>query len=353
MKVLADLHHHDLYYSLQILFTKRLGWDLYRPIGMEWYHEGFWNVYPHINTAKQYLSDEFSIPLDIHGNPIDKDHSLSGWMNRYPDQVEDGIFEVRDFSHPEPIHHKAITLPRFKDEKFDIIISSMPNHIACFDRLIKEYQPQAKHIFQAGNNWRPPKTVKNYLNSTTMPPPPGANHVRYHQEFNLNVFRPDVTPNPRSIMNLQHIMDPQAKPIFKQLRSHLTDWDVKAYGAFNPDGALDRMKLPETLRQCGFLYHVKFSDEGYGYNLHNAAACGTPLVVSIPNQANFTAGALYIDGKTCIDVSCRSPQDVAIMLNEAADNYEEWSENIYNHFKQVVDFDKEFEEIKKFLERLQ
>ncbi len=352
MKVLADLHHYDLYHSLQILFEKRLGWELYRPIGLEWYHEKFWNVYPHINTAKQYLSDGFAIPLDVRGQPVDKHHSLDSWVNRDAEKKEDGLWVVKDSSHCVPIDHKAITLPRFKDEKFDIVISSMPNHVQLFDRLIREFQPQAKHIFQQGNNWPPPSIVKNHLNSTTMQPPPSANHVRYHQEFDLEVFHPDVTPNPRSFMNLQHIMDTQSKPKFEELVNILSTWDTKCYGAFNKDGALDRTSLPEVLRQCGFLYHVKYSDEGYGYNLHNAAACGTPLIVNSANQRGRTAEALYIDGKTCVDLSKHSIPEAATLLEDAANNYEEWSQNTYNHFKSVVDFDAEFEEIKKFLDRL-
>lgn len=43
MRVLADYHHHDLFESLAILFEDRLGWELYRPIGMEWFDEGYWN----------------------------------------------------------------------------------------------------------------------------------------------------------------------------------------------------------------------------------------------------------------------------------------------------------------------
>ena len=42
MKVLADYHHHDLWESLELLFA-RFGWTLYRPIGMEWFEQGYWN----------------------------------------------------------------------------------------------------------------------------------------------------------------------------------------------------------------------------------------------------------------------------------------------------------------------
>jgi len=55
MKVFADLHHGDLFYSLQLLFEKRLKAELYRPVGIEWWKEGFWNVFNHPATAQQYL----------------------------------------------------------------------------------------------------------------------------------------------------------------------------------------------------------------------------------------------------------------------------------------------------------
>ena len=68
-KIYSDCHHEHLYESLRILFEDRLGYELYRAIGLEWYHEKFWNVYPHPATAQQYLGLHQGTPYIV--NPDD------------------------------------------------------------------------------------------------------------------------------------------------------------------------------------------------------------------------------------------------------------------------------------------
>src|SRR5690242_6385574 len=71
MKVLADYHHHDLWESLELLCA-RLGWDLYRPIGMDWYEQGYWNherKWHGDAIAKQYLEPWGSDFFPPHTDP--------------------------------------------------------------------------------------------------------------------------------------------------------------------------------------------------------------------------------------------------------------------------------------------
>jgi hypothetical protein len=42
MKVLIDYHHSDLFEGHHLLFQDRFGWDVFRPIGMDWFHEEYW-----------------------------------------------------------------------------------------------------------------------------------------------------------------------------------------------------------------------------------------------------------------------------------------------------------------------
>ncbi len=55
MRVLADYHHGSLLRSLVMLFEGRLGMELYRPIGLEWFHEGYWAVSELKRTAREFL----------------------------------------------------------------------------------------------------------------------------------------------------------------------------------------------------------------------------------------------------------------------------------------------------------
>jgi len=42
VNVLCDRHHAGLYHSLELL-GDRLGWDLWTPVGEEWYTQGYWS----------------------------------------------------------------------------------------------------------------------------------------------------------------------------------------------------------------------------------------------------------------------------------------------------------------------
>ena len=59
MKIFADLHHSSLFTSFKLLFENRLGHRMYRPIGLEWFTEGFWKIAEpynnNIGTVKQFL----------------------------------------------------------------------------------------------------------------------------------------------------------------------------------------------------------------------------------------------------------------------------------------------------------
>ena len=178
MKILADLHHSGLFHSLQLLFEKRLGFELYRPIGMEWATEGYWNVYNHPDTQKQFLMDGY-IPKD--GTP-----PLNGIS-----RIQDGIHYIKDTTHGG--EQKAITLEQFKEMDIDIVIASIPAHIEPYKKLIHEFKPKAKFVFQQGNMFTEVlsnlHTIPNLLSSTVEFPVPSSCHaVFYHQEFPVDPF---------------------------------------------------------------------------------------------------------------------------------------------------------------------
>ena len=41
--VFADYHHSGLYRSFELLFEKRLGGTLFKPIGWDWWNQGYWH----------------------------------------------------------------------------------------------------------------------------------------------------------------------------------------------------------------------------------------------------------------------------------------------------------------------
>lgn len=260
-RVFADLHHADLYYSLQLLFEKRLGWELYRSIGLEWYHEGFWHVYPHIDTAKQYLDTETHVvPVDIHGKPLDE----RTWLNKNYTTKDDGIYYVTDPTKGKI--NRGVTLSRFKEMEFDILLSSIPSHVGPFNRLIELYQPKAKHIFQIGNNWSLNHNVKNIMASCrSAHVPPDKNVVFYHQEFDLDTFRYEgPARNPRRISSFIHYM--QQPQLLQQLSQLLSGWEVNMYGAGMPQNSFcETYKIADAMREAGFIWHFKPGGDGFGH----------------------------------------------------------------------------------------
>lgn len=353
MKILCDLHHEQLYESLRILFEDRLGWEMFRPIGVNWYTEGFWKVHDAIDTAQQYLAIGDSEPLDTHGRPVTESHGQGAWINRDAAPVTSGLYRVGK--------HKAITLERAKETPWDAVLSSMPVHFNLYENFRRQFCPKAYHIFQQGNMWSPPDGVRNMLNSTGVNPPPGVNHVRYHQEFSLTEFSPGPCKNPRSVLNLMHYQQPRYQQEFDLLASVLEPrgWKFTNHGAGNRDGSCPTPMLPQTIRDHGFLWHNKAGGEGYGYNMHTAMAIGRPILCHRSLYQGMTASQLMVDG-TCIDMDTygrRVPGvDVIALASDLgywASRHTEIAEGCVKHFRSVVDFDAEFASIKDFMGRLQ
>lgn len=348
MRVLADLHHGDLYYSLQLLFEKRLGWELYRPIGLDWYHEGYWHVYPHIDTAKQFLDTETNVvPVDVHGKPLDE----RTWINKTY-TINDGIYYVMDPTKGKI--NRGITLDRFKDMEFDILISSIPSHIEPFNRLINLYQPKAKHIFQIGNSWTLNQNVSNIMASCSDPGNviSDKNVVFYHQEFDLDTYNyTGPSDNPRSISSFIHYMR-NASLLDHTVRAQLPDWTIKLYGAGMPNDSICKSTdIAKAIRDAGFVWHYKPGGDGFGHCVHNAFAMGRPVITSWNDYRGKLAGDLLEDGVTYFDLDKGSIVERLLDVVET-NNYAKMSAACYDRFKQVVDYDQEEQQIREFLNNL-
>ena len=354
MRVLADFHHEHLYESLRILFEDRLGWDLFRPIGLEWYQEGYWSVYNHPDTAEQYLSLNSGRRYD---NLTEEGLNVNGeehrrYQNWNSTVISDGVYQVETPSFPGVVY-KAITLEAFKNNDFDVILSSMPPHQSRYIKLKNNFQPNAKLIFQAGNNWPAPGGYQNLLCSTTTMNPGGANYVHYHQEFPMDIFTPCKSDNTKSIYNLMHYC--QNWGTLQDIERDLgSEWVIKSHGAGNRDNSRgpNIQDIANAYQEMGFLWHWKSEGDGYGFNIHHAAARGRPLLVNKAHFSGMTADPLLVDGSTCIDLGPKTPGEILTAIRDAEANYPQWQQNTINRFNEVVNFDTEFEKIKLFMENL-
>jgi len=342
MNVFCDYHHGDLYYSLHRLFTERLGWTLYRPIGLDWFNEGYWKIAEPYNNAmdtiKQYL--------DINNNGWDQFKNLNG--NNYH---EDDTYFVFDESHS--YYHKAITLKKFKDMKFDIIISSVPSHDISFARLIEKYQPQAKHIAQMGN-WMQITQIKNVMHSCPYIKKPEQNAIYYHQEVDPHIFK-YVPPNPETKKIFSLVNTLPFRNIYEAHKAALLDIEFRAYGIFCPEGVLSGPKgIAPKLQEANLGWNIKPFD-GFSHTAMAWYASGRACITRMSEvmQHGWDGPALFEPKVTCIALT-ESIEENCKNIRTALqpENNLRLCENALARFNNIVNYEEEAKHLKHFLETL-
>jgi hypothetical protein len=282
MKVLTDFHHGSLLRSLVMLFEGRLGAELYRPIGMEWYGAGYWAINNSVDTARQYL--------EIDNQPLDRTPPL----NQLSAEGDGGVYRIYDPGNTTT--HKGIRFDAFKETKFDYIIASIPDHIPLYADLVKRFQPQAKLIVQVGNNWDLGLLAgHNILASVkSVYGPHNINVCYYRQEFDTNIFcHGDVEPYPRRVSSYVNCLSewPVGWTDFLRMEEGL-DVPMLSFGGQCRDGNMNGPReLADSMRKDAMVFHVKDYGDGYGHVVHNAMACGRPIIY----RSRFTDGTLVGD----------------------------------------------------------
>lgn len=356
MKIFADLHHSGLYASLHYLFENRLGYELYRPIGMEWFDKGYWKIgdpYPNPrDTAIQYLR--------LNSTPSDGSPPLNGTPYSIIDpQMK--YFPIPDRNHG--FDHRAVTLDQFLELDVDIIIASIPAHIQAYKKLIKDHNLKAKLVYQIGNiGWHneiPWSQVDNIMASVKAFPIKHShiNAVFYRQEFDLGVFSPNKFVNGfdwRSITSFVNCLPQPDK--YNRLKEMLYEYEFKAYGIPpSPDGIVDTIdSIADKMQQTTFGYHNKPHGDGYGHVIHNWFAVGKPVIVNMNDYKDKLAGELLEDGVTCIDMDNRSLETVADIVRDIVGTpgkYEELCNNVEKRFKEVVNFEQNAVNVREFLNK--
>lgn len=360
-KVLIDFHHEFLYEGLRMLFEDRLGYEVYRPIGIEWYKEKLWALSPDPKSADQLLSvgkqevyGELGATERRSGDAL----RTAGMTLRYPSMddgmIAPGIHKLKSSVFRNKAY-RGITLSMFKSTKFDLLICSIPQHISIFNFLQKKFQPRSKVIFQIGNMWHLPNLdVKNILNSTTLTFPDHINQVRYAQEFDTNLFWNTETYIPKNMTAMMnYAMEPDT---FFELEKRLPEWNTRFYGCGNRDGVAgpSANRIADIFtNEMGWLWHVKKERDGWGVNSFCAAATGRPLIIYGPYISGTSMASLVEHGKSAIDLSKVSIDEAAKTLkNMDQEQYSEYSHTIYNKFKGFVDYDQEEQKVRNFIANL-
>lgn len=347
MRVLADFHHQSLYHSLYMLLEQRLGWELYRPIGTEWHKEGYWAIYNHPHTVAQFLGihQGTDMPMDVHGVHL-PEHERKN-LNY---TIENGIYYVQDVTYKTI--HRAITLSKFKEMKFDVLLASIPQHIAPYNKLADTFQPGAKTVFQVGNCWGKQAAARNILSSTAPCDTGGIHTVFYHQEFDTNLFCYTEPEFHNVVHSYVHYM--KRPELFGQVAQQLPGWKMTTYGAGMTDNLIQIFDMAAAMKRSAFTWHFKPEGDGFGHSIHNSFACGRPVVVWKSHYRRKLADQLMIDGVTCINADGKSPQQIAeqLLYWSQPERHRQMCQAAYQRFREVVDFDAEFAQVQTFLQNL-
>lgn len=348
MLVFTDFHHASLLNSTIMLFEGRLGASVFRPIGTQWFEQGFWALYNHPATVQQYLGINGATP---DGTPALND--IVGRIGR--------VWLCHDID--SNFANKAIEFDTFMQMPFDIVIASIPQHIEPFARLCAMHPNHPKLIYQIGNQWNLEANapVRNILASAKIDNvPAGFNFVSYHQEFDTKVFRvtaPYDTKNIFSFANCFNLDQLFAKDwqLFTKVEAAMPTWQFKAFGGQCRDGAAHgSQELADSIALSRFVWHTKAGGDGYGHIIHNSAAMARPLIVVRQYYAGKLGEALMQDGKTCIAIDDLGVDEIVNKINyyNQPANYCQMVQNVADNFREVVNFDLEAIRIKAFLDNL-
>lgn len=350
MNVFCDYHHSGLFYSLHLLLEKRLGWKLFRPIGMEWF-PSWWDIAKPYgqseSTAKQYLDLRDSSPFY---SPTDGSPTLNSVVERKPD-----YYVIQELAHE--YQQKAITFQQFLDMDIDIIIASIPDHWVTYTKLRDTYKPKARVICHSGNIfWENEELirggfVKNLMASTREFPTPGINSIFYHQEQPVVPYVPsDRTP---LITSYVHLLP--KKEQFFDYASRLSQFDWRAYGAGSRMGWLNKLtEVYRHMQKSEFVYHVKPHGDGYGWVWHSAFMVGRPVITEFSDYKDKLGGQLFEDGITGIDLEKRSVQencDLILRMHNDGSSVR-MGEAARRRWEEVVDYDAEEIRLREFFANL-
>lgn len=349
MKVLVDFHHSSLLRSLIMLFEGRLGYKVYRPIGPEWFENGFWKINAQPDTAKQYLS------YDQTYNPADGTPALNRYLKKMED--EKGVFYCLDPGGREL--NRACSFYYVMNQKFDFLIATIPQHIEPFKQIIKRWQPQAKLIFQMGNQWTPAAlNASNVMASAQLEDvPAGLHYIQYHQEFDTEIFKPAPVRPTKKIYSFINILQsmPRAWADFQKLEQLLPEFEFKSFGGQCRDGNMTGpQQLARKMREAEFIFHVKDNGDGFGHVLHNAYAVGRPVITRRSDYQGKLGGRLLEPG-TCFDLDILDHEKVADDIRRLTKHRAElrrMGERGAKTFKAVVNYEQESKEIAAWLKNL-
>lgn len=339
--VIADFHHASLFHSLMYLFDERLGFDLRRPFGLDWWKEGYFS----------YCNPDF-------GQGILQTESKIKELD--PDKIDTTV---------EPMG-KTITLPEAKDNagKIRFMVSSLHDSEPCFNAFIRDFCSFKKTVLirQVGNPNEVVRCSSHALCSdkqTFDRLAGGAKHyhrILYHQEFNRNIFDWHNVNYPRR-RQPKHIKSylnfiKSNVPIYSQycnLRNYIENVRWYEHGLQGEHGEFHSLaKMADSMADADMGISMKHWD-GFGHCVHNLAAIGRPIISRIGDYDEKLGGLFMEDGVTAVKLTGNLEVDKKKILRMLEpDNLVAACWETYKRFCENVNFDEEEVSIRKWLSEI-
>jgi hypothetical protein len=353
VNVLVDRHHAGLLYSLQLLFEDRFGYDLYIPVGHEWWDEGIWRFghgYGDDRLARQFLN------LSDAELVLGPDDAIPA---REAEPHQTGLYyTLRDLAeYPERII-RCVTYEQFKNlGDWAYIVATVQDNQPGFDALAKTCG--AKSVYQVGNtgqfvDWELDPLVLQSSNG-----PLHGRGVVYHQEYEKDTtfrYRPPDSVDLYKIGSFVNCFEKAHTGTYEFFQAAVIEMPDFKFAVHGSDGADGKVypcsKLATAMATCGFAWHDKPSGDGFGHVIHYLASVGRPLIGHARYYNGQMAGPLWEDGYTCIDADKHDTQEMVRTLRSIVDNpdrHTRMCQAIRERVDELVDFDAEAARIAEFL----
>lgn len=341
INVFTDYHHGDLYYAMHLLFEQRLGFSLYRPIGLEWFQNGYWRIAEPYGNAQGTINQYLAIN-QLGWHPY---KNLNG--EHY---IEDGVYYVHDPGHG--YYQKAITLDKFASMHFGVIMPTYEPHEGPYVNLRDRYQQKAKLVAQLGNTGQR-SSLSHVIHSVPYTPRPGQAAVLCHQEIDPDLYK-YVPPNHASKKIFSMVNCLPYAGVYDQYKGALSEVEMRAYGAGSPDGPLSgSATVSVKMQEANIGWHLKPQD-GIGHTAMGWFASGRPVITNMSQVLGWGGAALSLfePGVTCLNIEGGTVESncAAIRRMLEPDENLRWAERCLKRFGEVVNYDREAERVRAMLE---
>jgi len=347
MKLLIDQHHAGLWRAFHLLFKERLGLEIYRPIGLEWFENGFWDIAKpynnYIGTVQQFLQ------IRPEYVPKDNTPSLNSAVIDHPTH-----YEVWD-----PMHgywQKCLTYDQFLNTDIDVLVATVPDHYVTYKHLRNLVKPKAKVICQMGNMFHEVHAmmrdgiIQNLMASTIQfKTPHKINCVFYHQEIDLNVFKNYPLSNQKNIYSF--VIGLPNRSVYDTYKQVISEAQWRAFASDEPF-VYPEQKIADKMSEATLGFHVKPQGDGFGHIIYNWGLIGRPIITNYSDYKDKLAGELLND-QTSINLEAHSVQENTQLMKQLLFNFtNEQSKQISERTLSLLNYENEALNIQSFLDSL-